>query len=112
LGSGRAEIVFSKRPFVGDQINATEDVLSFFNLGRGLKECKCSRRFHGTPDIDRFGAVFRGLEIENLRKRHIGAPVENQSDYAVFIVVNEQDHCSSEARVAEAAARDEQLSNA
>jgi hypothetical protein len=79
---------FFEEAFVRDQINTTEDVLSFFNLGRGLKKCKCSRRFQGTPDIDRVGAVFRGLEVKNLRKRRIGAPVEKYSDYAIFIVVN------------------------
>src|SRR5215469_1043074 len=97
--------------FFRNQVNPIEDVLSFFNLCRGLKKCKCGRKSDRASEIDRVGAIFRGLEIKNLRKRHIGAPVENKSDYAIFIVVNQQDHCSSEIRVAEATARDEQLSN-
>jgi hypothetical protein len=44
---------------------------------------------HGTACIDRVGAVLRGLEIQDLRDRHTGAPVENQSDYAILIVVNQ-----------------------
>ena len=37
--------------------------------------------------------------------------LRNSPDYAIFIVVNQQYYCSSEMRVAEAAARDEQLSD-
>jgi len=95
--------------FLGNQINTILDILSLFNLGRGLKQCKYRRRHHRAPEIDLVGAVFRGLEIKNSRKRHIGAPVENQTEYAVFIVVNKQDHCFSEMLVAEAAARHQQL---
>ena len=70
-----------------------------------------TRPNHRAPEIDWVGAAFRGLEIKNPRKRDIGPPVENQSDYAFFIVANQQDHGSCEIGVAEAAACHQQLSN-
>ena len=51
------------------------------------------------------------LEIKNSREWDIGAPVENQPNYAFSIELKQQDHCSCETRVAKVAGRHQNLSN-
>jgi len=57
------------------------------------------------------GTVFRRLRtLKHARKRDIRAPVENESEYALGIVANQQNHRFGEMRIAEVSARHQQLS--
>jgi len=92
--------LFEER-FVGNQINPPKMFSAFSILAR-IKQCKHGEGPQG-PEIDWVGAVFRGLEIKNPRKRDIGAPVENQSECAFLIVANSRPLSAKSG--AEAAAR-------
>src|SRR6516162_503807 len=82
---------FFEQGLGGNQVNPAEDVLSPFDLGTRLEQRKHQGSFDGTAEIDPVGAVFRRLEIlKHLRKWDIRAPVEDQSDYSLGIIVNQQ----------------------
>src|SRR5215469_7877031 len=73
----------------GNQVNA-EDVLSPIKIGRRLIQRKHEGSFDGTAEIDPVGAFFRRLEIlKHPREWDIRAPIEDQSDYSLGIIVNQ-----------------------
>src|ERR1039458_5408003 len=96
-----------------DQVDAAEDVLRPFGLGRRLVQRKHGCRFEWTSQIDHVRTVLRRLEtVKHTRERDIRAVVENESEYALGVVANQQDHGFGEVRIAEIPACHQHLSGA
>ena len=87
-------------------------MLRAFWLGGRLVQRKHICGFERPSQIDRVGTVFRRLQtFKCSRKRDICAPVENESEYTLGIVANQQDHGLGEVRIAQVPARHQHLSD-